>query len=143
MEPSTSIRVPDRGRRRAALAAVPLAIALSFSAWGGGGEAAAPRTLSFRIPPQPVANALNAFASQADITLVFSVKRVRNRQASGLEGDYAVVDGLERLLQGTGLTFKQINDSTIAIDDAFGNDTLRRDAGGASSDETRADQRSL
>lgn len=69
----------------------------------------------FDIQTQAVASALNEFARQADITLVFSSVLVAKHQTPGIRGDFTVIDGLRKLLDGTGLSFKLISATTIAI----------------------------
>src|SRR6185312_6334160 len=69
----------------------------------------------FDIQSQVAALALKEFARQADISLVFSSTVVANRQASGIHGDFTVAEGLRKLLDGTGLSFKQVSADTIAI----------------------------
>jgi hypothetical protein len=69
----------------------------------------------FDIQSQSAASALNEFARQADITLVFSSALVANHQTPGIRGDFTVIDGLRKLLDGTGLSFQQVSDTTIAI----------------------------
>jgi hypothetical protein len=69
----------------------------------------------FDIETQVAALALKEFARQADITLVFSSTVVANHQTVQLRGDYTVIEGLRRMLDGTGLAFKQVNSKTIAI----------------------------
>src|SRR5580658_8351809 len=69
----------------------------------------------FDIEAQAAATALNEFARQADITLVFSSALVARHQTPAVHGDFTVIDGLKRLLDGTGLSFNQVSTSTIAI----------------------------
>src|ERR1700723_2053408 len=69
----------------------------------------------FDIQTQTAASALNEFARQADITLVFSSTLVAKHQTVSIRGDYTVTDALRRLLAGSGLSFKQISATTIAI----------------------------
>jgi outer membrane receptor protein involved in Fe transport len=69
----------------------------------------------FDIQTQATAAALNEFARQADITLVFSSALVANHQMVGIKGDFTVLDGLRRLLDGSGLSFTQVSATTIAI----------------------------
>jgi len=69
----------------------------------------------FDIQAQPAASALNEFARQADITLVFSSELVERHETPAVHGDFTVIDGLKRLLGGTGLSFNQVSVSTIAI----------------------------
>lgn len=72
----------------------------------------------FDIQSQVAAFALKEFARQADISLVFSSTVVANRQTTGIRGDFTVVEGLRRLLDGSGLSFKQVSATTIAINAA-------------------------
>jgi outer membrane cobalamin receptor len=74
----------------------------------------------FDIQSQAAAAALNEFARQADITLVFSSALVARHQTPAVHGDFTVIDGLKRLLDGTGLSFNQVSVSTIAINAASG-----------------------
>src|SRR5437868_1957221 len=69
----------------------------------------------FDIQSQVAALALKEFARQADISLVFSSTLVANRRTSGIHGDFTVAEGLRKLLDGTGLSFKQVSANTIAI----------------------------
>jgi outer membrane receptor protein involved in Fe transport len=69
----------------------------------------------FDIDTQATASALNEFARQADITLVFSSVLVDKHQTAGIKGDFTVLEGLRRLLEGTGLSFTQVSATTIAI----------------------------
>src|SRR5579862_3787797 len=84
-----------------------------------GTQAHADGTLRhFDIQPQAAASALNEFARQADITLVFSSALVERHKTPAVHGDFTVLDGLKRLLDGTGLSFNQVSVSTIAISEA-------------------------
>jgi hypothetical protein len=69
----------------------------------------------FDIQSQVAALALKEFARQADISLVFSSTAVAHRQTTGIRGDFTVIDGLRKLLDGSGLAFKQVSATTIAI----------------------------
>ncbi|HTB27325.1 MAG TPA: hypothetical protein VK715_00090, partial [Steroidobacteraceae bacterium] len=48
----------------------------------------------FDIQSQAAASALNEFARQADITLVFSSALVAKHQTPAVHGDFTVIDGL-------------------------------------------------
>lgn len=69
----------------------------------------------FDIQAQAAALALNEFARQADITLIFSSALVEKHQTAGIRGDYTVLDGLKKLLEGSGLSFTNVSATTIAI----------------------------
>jgi outer membrane receptor protein involved in Fe transport len=77
----------------------------------------------FDIQTEAAATALNEFARQADITLVFSSDLVARHQTATIRGDFTVVEGLRKLLDGTGLSFKQVSATTIAISAAGGGET--------------------
>ena len=102
----------------------------------------------FDIQPQAASLALKEFARQADISLVFSSTAVANRQTSGLRGDFTVTAGLRKLLDGSGLTFKQVSAITIAVNvaqpsaaDPPGDTTARAHgaAGGAAYEQSQTE----
>jgi outer membrane receptor protein involved in Fe transport len=72
---------------------------------------------SFDVPEQPAAKALNSFAEQADITLVFSQDLVQGMAVHPLHGTYTTLDGLRAMLEGTGLSIQRVNEHTISIGD--------------------------
>src|SRR3981189_3127286 len=81
-----------------------------------GAQAFADPTLRhFDIQTQATASALNEFARQADITLVFASALVDKRQLAGIKGDFTILEALKKLLDGTGLSFTQVSATTIAI----------------------------
>src|SRR5580658_7216302 len=69
----------------------------------------------FDIQSQVASLALKEFARQADISLVFSSTVVAHHQTAEIRGDFTVLDGLKKLLDGSGLSFKQVSATTIAI----------------------------
>src|SRR6185437_5640536 len=80
--------------------------------------AEAPR--HFDIPAEPLGTALDDFARQADVTLLFSSTLVAHARTSGVHGDLGVGAALGRVLGGTGLAFRQVSPSAIAIIEASG-----------------------
>ncbi|MHC9083728.1 STN domain-containing protein [Luteimonas sp. RIT-PG2_3] len=69
----------------------------------------------FDIPAQPAASALNEFAKQADVALIFSYDLVAGEQARPLKGSFTVGDGLNRLLDGTPFGYLQTADGMYLI----------------------------
>lgn len=69
----------------------------------------------FDINAQPVGAALNEFARQADVTLIFSYDAVHGARAQALVGQFTVDEGLTRLLLGTQLLFTKSNDGTYMV----------------------------
>lgn len=70
---------------------------------------------AFDVPAQPAGAALNAFATQADITLVFSQDAVSGAALKPLQGRYTTQDGLDAMLDGTGLSWQAVDHGTISI----------------------------
>ena len=86
-----------------------------------------PPVRHFDIHSQGASPALKEFARQADISLVFSSTVVAHRQTAEIRGDFTVLDGLKKLLDGSGLSFKQVSATTIAINAAPSATTDNRD----------------
>jgi len=53
-----------------------------------------------------MANALNTFADMNGLQLLYDAGVTERRQTSGLVGQYSVKEGLDRLLSGTGLSYR-------------------------------------
>ena len=70
---------------------------------------------SFDVPAQPAASALNAFAEQADITLVFSQDSVIGIRVGALLGTYSTTEALAKLLDGTGLSWQRLGDGSMVV----------------------------
>ncbi len=69
----------------------------------------------FDIPAEPLGTALDEFARQANVTLLFSSTLVAQVHTRGVSGSLAVTAALGQLLGGTGLEFRQVSQSAIAI----------------------------
>ncbi len=72
-------------------------------------------TKNFDVPAQSAASALNAFAEQADITLVFSKEDVSAVSIKSLSGSFPVNQGIAKMLEGTGLSWQMVGDKSIVI----------------------------
>ncbi|HVR48421.1 MAG TPA: TonB-dependent siderophore receptor [Pseudorhodoferax sp.] len=90
-----------------ARACLGLALALSL-------HAAQAQTARFDIAPQPLAAALDQFARQAGLQLVFDLERAQGRQAPAVRGDQDVRQALDALLRGSGLDGRIAN-GTLTI----------------------------
>ncbi|MBW2370276.1 MAG: TonB-dependent receptor, partial [Deltaproteobacteria bacterium] len=71
--------------------------------------------LLFNIPAQSLRLALDAFASQTDISLVHTVQDGVSVKTQLVSGQYTPNQALELMLKDTGYSFKQTSDATIAI----------------------------
>jgi len=77
----------------------------------------------FDIPAEPLGAALDDFARQANVTLLFSSTLVALAHTGGVRGQLDVTAALGRLLGGTGLGFRQVSPSAIAIIESPGTET--------------------
>jgi hypothetical protein len=77
--------------------------------------AASADTLSMRIEPQPLSQALNEFAKQTGLQVLFPVDRSTTFRAPEIDGTLTPEAALERLLAGSDLQYQFINSRTVAI----------------------------
>jgi iron complex outermembrane receptor protein len=68
-----------------------------------------------RIERQPLARALQEFAKQSGVQIIFFSSIARGREAPPLHGRFTTAAALEQMLQDSQLTFRQINTHTIEI----------------------------
>jgi outer membrane receptor protein involved in Fe transport len=88
-------------------------------------------TRNFDIPAEAVGAALNEFARQANVTLLFSSTLVSRVRTAGVHGDFTVTQALGRLLESTGLGFRQVSPSAIAIVEGSGGSPIPGSAAAA------------
>jgi len=68
-----------------------------------------------KIDGQPLGQALQEFARQSGVQIIFFSQIAEGLQSSALDGQYTVAAALEALLKGSKLTFRVINPKTIEI----------------------------
>ncbi|MBG0810559.1 TonB-dependent receptor [Methylosinus sp. H3A] len=61
---------------------------------------------SYRIASGPLPGALNAFADLNGLQILYDAEVTSRLKTGGLDGDFAVGEGLDRLLSGTGLSWR-------------------------------------
>lgn len=66
-------------------------------------------TIEARVPPGPLADALNRFALQAGTSIAIDAALVRGKTSAGLQGVVGVEEGFTQLLQGSGLQLGRSN----------------------------------
>ena len=71
--------------------------------------------LSAEIGPQPLAEALTAFATQTGLQIFYVSHLVKARRSKGARPGLSPSDALTQLLDGTGLTFEFLNARTVKI----------------------------
>src|SRR5208283_2042142 len=87
---------------------------------------------TYHIPPSPMTGALNALADQNGLHLSYDARMTRGMRTGGLSGHYSVRDALEKLLAGTGLTYRLSASGNAVLIMLAQNDTgTQTDASGA------------
>lgn len=95
------------------LVGIAVLACLGGPAWA---ESPAAHQVSVDIPAQPVAKALNAFAQQTGMQLLFRTGAVKDgAMAPRLVGSFTAEEALAKLLEATELEYKFLDDRTIAI----------------------------
>lgn len=121
-------RVP---RRRCALALLLLAMSSAAPAEGREKEADGPSGLvqlaqaaqgTFDIPPGPLAPALDRFADESGLRLAYDAELIRGLRTSGVSGRFTPEEALQRLLAGTGLTYRLTGGDTVTLERAVAQD---------------------
>jgi len=73
------------------------------------------RPLRIDVATQPVDAAINDFARQAGVHLVMEGGLAEGRTSSPVAGNLAAEEALKKLLTGTGLTYRILDERTIAV----------------------------
>src|SRR5882757_2301885 len=92
-----------------ALAMLSLPV-LALTADGGD-----PVKYNLKINKQPLSTALQEFATQYGVQIVFFAKVTDGHEVPSLEGKFTAADAMTRLLEHTNLTFQQLNPKTIEV----------------------------
>jgi outer membrane receptor protein involved in Fe transport len=77
--------------------------------------APAPATLAFVIPPGSLESALTAYATRANIQLLYTPDLVRGRRSNGLMGEFTAQRALDRLLAGSGIIAEETRPGVIVL----------------------------
>jgi outer membrane receptor protein involved in Fe transport len=107
-----SLRAIGIGPLRAALlAAAPIAIAVpgSLPAW------AQTQSHTFSIESQPLSSALLSLGRQADISVLAPTTLTDGKVSRAVEGQLSVSAALDRMLEGTGLSYTFVQSNAVRI----------------------------
>ncbi|GEN29120.1 second ferric pyoverdine receptor FpvB [Halovibrio variabilis] len=121
LQPSLTVTRQLPRRRRALALAVHLAAAcllatplLSLPAMAQTNQQ---QTRQYDIPAGPVSTVLNRFAAESGVFISGAGELGQGRQSPGLQGQYNVDEGLERLLSGTSLRAVRQGDGTYRLEE--------------------------
>src|SRR5437762_10741533 len=67
------------------------------------------------IPAQPLGSALEALAKERDLQVIYRSDLVGSVQSAGAVGVFTPQEALGKILAGTGLTYRYLNDTTVTI----------------------------
>lgn len=67
------------------------------------------------LPGQPLANTLRDIAARTESNIIFDKKLVKGQSAPPLKTRATTEEALSTVLQGTGLTYRQLDDKTVTI----------------------------
>ena len=79
---------------------------------------AADATQQYKIPAQSLNNALMKFAVDSNLELIFNADAVRSLNAKTLDGTMTPKQALDQLLQGSGYTYRFIDNHTVTLEKA-------------------------
>jgi iron complex outermembrane recepter protein len=88
------------------------------------------------IPAERLGPALNALAQDRNFQIVYVTEEVANVHTEGAVGEFTTEEALKRLLTGTGLTYRYLDDKTVTIGSAT---TPRELSGSAQTTSTGSD----
>src|SRR6266404_123980 len=90
---------------------------------------------AFNLPSQPLAESLKAIGSQTNTNVLVAPQLVDGRQAPALKANLNVDEALSRILAGTGINHKFLNEKTIVLASAVPPKTVSAIAGADDSTE--------
>lgn len=104
---SRTVRATSRLSRVGTLAASVLTILAS--------AADAQAVTEWDLPEQPLASSLRAIAAQSESNILFDKKLVNDQRAAPLKTKASAEQALSQVLEGTGLTYRHLDDKTVTI----------------------------
>lgn len=99
-------------------------IALSVASLSIAGEADASIKRFTSIPAQQLETALQTLAKEGDFQILYRSEIVRSLQSAGAVGDLTQDEALQRVLSGTGLTYRHLDEKAVTIEQAEPSATL-------------------
>jgi len=98
-----------------------LAVAVACLTLGGlaaAGDATAAIRKQIDIPAEGLAPALSVLAKDRNFQIVYVTEEIANVRTEGAVGEFTTEEALEKLLTGTGLTYRYLDDKTVTVGSA-------------------------
>src|SRR6202034_466491 len=100
------------------LITVAACLSLCLIGFSSGNDARASIRKETNIPAEGLGPALNALAKDRNFQIVYVTEEIADVHTDGAVGDFTTEEALKRLLAGTGLTFRYLDDKTVTIGSA-------------------------
>jgi iron complex outermembrane recepter protein len=97
------------------LGVVATAICLSLASLASADEAKALARKVTQIPAEPLAPALTALATEFDLQVLYRSEMVERARTGGASGVLSPDEAFERILSGTGLTYRYLDERTVTV----------------------------
>ena len=72
---------------------------------------------NFNIPTQSLTSALIQWQQQSQLKIIFDKKTLKQYRSNTVSGSYSTEQALQKILQGSAITYRTINSHTLAIND--------------------------
>lgn len=119
-------------------------IATAIVATAAGQNAQAAVRYHFDVPEQPLGDAIRALASQADTNVMFDETLLKGHLAQRLQMEGTLDEALNRVLAGTGLSARWLNERTVVVaSPSDAPSAMRRSAGGGAAESLQDSSQSL
>jgi iron complex outermembrane recepter protein len=115
-------------------------LVLSSLVQGEPSHALSRATLHSPIAPQSLAAALQAWARESGIQVLYATDLASGLKSEGAPAGVSAADALERLLAGTGLQYRVLNDRTISVLRSSTDASSNADTKRASADSSGAEE---
>lgn len=109
--PGTAQGTPARHRLYAGVFAALVVIGATAPAYAQRNDA----PHAYSIQAGSLGDALNQLASQSKLQIIYSPELVKGKTAAAVNGQHTWREALQRLLNGTGLTWGLVNDTTVVV----------------------------
>lgn len=94
---------------------IATAICVSLASFASADDLAATHREPTHIPAQSLGTALQSFAKARELYLVYAAQDVTEVRTQGAIGELTDEEALQRLLEGTGLTYRYVDAKTVSI----------------------------
>lgn len=98
------------------LGVVATAVCMSVVGLSVSDQVCAAIKKSTAIPAQDLGSALQTLARERGLQFVYITEEVNGRRTQGVVGVFTPEEALKRLLTGTGMTFRYVDDKTVTIE---------------------------